>query len=180
MSCSFPSNCNVGKALSTSHGRSSAKSPQLSDFCFLRLSNSALYNSCLLEGSKCSLRACLIDEYASLVVLPVNRVRAMCAFLVSRTWIQSVLSSSFHLFRAAILSKWLIRSSKFPVPSNFSGNTSGRVIVWCPTSTAWGIAVLWRCHHDPLLCLQKIQEHQFTCVGSTLAGTVGCHSTTAS
>ena len=102
----------MGKALSTSHSRSSTKSPQLSDFCFLRLSNSALYSSCLLEGSKRSLRACLIDEYAS-VVLPGSRVRATCAFSVSRTRIQSDFSSSFHLFRAAMLSNWLIRSSKF-------------------------------------------------------------------
>ena len=132
---SFKLKC--GKALSTSHSRSSRKSPQLTDFCFLWLSNSALYNSCLLEGSKRSHRACLIDEYAS-VVLPGTHMRAMCALSVSRTRIQSVFSSLFYLFRAAMLSKWLIHSSKFPVPSNFSGNTSGRVIVWRPTVTSAG------------------------------------------
>ena len=154
------------------------KSPQLSDFCFLRLSNSALYNTCLLEGSKRSLRASLIDEYAS-VVLPGSRVRATCTFSVSRTQIQSVFSSLFHLFRAVMLSKWLIHSSKFPVPSNFSGNTSGQVIVWHPTSTGGspfsGIVITIL----NSVC-EKTQEHQFTCVGSTLAGTVGCHGTTAS
>ena len=123
----------MGKALSTSYGRSSTKSPRLSDFCFLRLLNSVLYNSCLLEGSKCSLRGCLIDECAS-VVLPVSCIRAMCAFSVSCTQIQSVFSSSLHLFRAAMLSKWLIYSAKFPVQSNFSGNTSGRIIDWHLTS----------------------------------------------
>ena len=59
----------------TSRSGSFAKSPQLSNFCFLRLSNIALYNFCLQEGSKCSLKACWIDEYAS-VVLPRSRVRA--------------------------------------------------------------------------------------------------------
>ena len=123
----------MGKALSTSLSKSSTKSPQLSNFCFLQLLNSALYNSCLLEGSKRFLRACLIDEYAS-VVLPGSCVSATCVFSVSRTQIQSVFSSSFHLFRAVMLSKWLIHSSKFPMPWNFSGNTSGRVIVWRTTS----------------------------------------------
>ena len=108
------------------------------------------------------------------MVLPGSHMRATCAFSVNRTWIQRIFSSSFHLFRAAMLSKWLIHSSKFPVPSNFSANTSGQVIVYlCSTSTGGSLSVALSLRFST----EKHKENQFTCVSFTLVGTVGCHGT---
>ena len=125
-------------ALSTNQSSSSPKSPQLSVFCFLWFSNSTLYTSCLLEGSKRSHNALLRASYIWRVSL-VSHMSAMWAFSVNQTRIHRPFSSSFHLFIAVILSKWLITSLKFPVPSNFSSNTSGRVVGWRPAPPCGGL-----------------------------------------